>query len=58
MAIHLRNSLKTFTTNDCMDAGGTEPWMVKLDCAGSKQSRATQGAVAETRRKKNKFLLR
>ena len=30
-----------------MDAGGTEPWMVKVDCAGSGQSRATHRAVAE-----------
>lgn len=29
------------------DAGGTSPWMDEVDCAGSWQSRATQGAVAE-----------
>jgi hypothetical protein len=36
-----------YEKDDCMDAGGTEPWMVKVDCAGSGQSRATHRAVAE-----------
>ena len=41
------HSVPLFDKDDCMDAGGTEPWVVKVDCAGSGQSRATHGAVAE-----------
>jgi hypothetical protein len=40
-------SVPLFEKDDCMDARGTEPWMVKVDCARSWQSRATHGAVAE-----------
>ncbi len=33
--------------HDCMDAGGTTPWMGEVDRVGNMRSRATQGAVAE-----------
>ena len=33
--------------HDCMDAGGTTPWMGEVDRVWNRRSRATQGAVAE-----------
>ena len=33
--------------HDCMDAGGTTPWMGEVESRLEQRSRATQGAVAE-----------